>query len=102
MVVYCLKKFLPVCNQVQSLKVFLISLTFEAMFTRERYRTVIVPVRFFGMEKLTIHTGPVHYHTSFGTYSHGYTMVPLRSISRRNRQKKIRYVNKFQTLPNKE
>ena len=62
------------------------------------YRTGLI----FGTEKLTVHTGPVRYRTSFGTCSHGYGIVSFWSISRQNKQKKICYVNKFQTLPNKK
>ena len=50
-----------------------------------RYRTGLI----FGTEKLTVHTGPVLYRTSFGTCSHGYGIVSFRSISRQNKQKKI-------------
>ena len=42
--------------------------------------------------------GPVRYRTS----SQGYSIVSFRSISLQNKQKKIWYVNKFQTLPNKK
>ena len=59
-----------------------------------RYRTGLI----FGKEKLTVNTGLVRYRTSFGTSS-----LLFRSISLQNKQKKIWYVNKFQTLPpNKE
>ena len=50
-----------------------------------RYRTGLI----FGTEKLTVHTGPVRYRTSFGTCSHGYGIVSFRSISCQNKQKKI-------------
>ena len=49
-----------------------------------RYRTGLI----FGTEKLTVHTGPVRYRTSFGTCSHGYAIVPFSNISRQNKQKK--------------
>ena len=49
-----------------------------------RYRTGMI----FGTEKLTVHTGPVRYRTSFGTCSHGYGIVSFQSISRQNKQKK--------------
>ena len=50
-----------------------------------RYRIGLI----FGTKKLTVHTGPVRYRTSFGTCSHGYGIVSFRSISRQNKQKKI-------------
>ena len=49
------------------------------------YRTGLI----FGTEKLTVHTGPLRYRTSFGTCSHGYGIVSFRSISRQSKQKKI-------------
>ena len=64
----------------------------------ERYHTVIVPVWFlerkswlFTLVRSVIVPvlGPVHC---------GYAFVPFRSISRQKKQKKIWYVNKFQTL----
>ena len=48
-----------------------------AMFTRERYRTVIVTGLIFGTEKLTVHTGPVLGPIHMGTLS---------NISRQNKQ----------------
>ena len=41
-----------------------------AMFTRERYRTVIVTGLIFGTEKLTVHTGPVLGPVHTGTLSY--------------------------------
>ena len=68
----------------------------RATFTSYSYRTGLI----FGTEKLTVHTGLVRYRTSFGTCSHRYAIVPLHSISRQNKQKKMWHVNKFQTLLN--
>ena len=45
-----------------------------------RYRTGLI----FGTEKLTVHTGPVRYRTSFGSCSHGYDIVPVHDIARQN------------------
>ena len=49
-----------------------------------RYRTGLI----FGTEKLTVHTGPVRYRTSFGSCSHGYAIVPSRNISRQTSKRK--------------
>ena len=45
-----------------------------------RYRTGLIS----GTEKLTVHMGPVRYHTSFGSCSHGYDIVPVHAIARQN------------------
>ena len=52
----------------------------EATFTWERYRAGLI----FGAEKLAVHMGPVCFRTSFGSYSHGYAIVPFRNISRQS------------------
>ena len=67
--------------------------------TSYRYHTGLI----FGMETLTVFTRVRSIIvTIFGTCSHRYGIVSFQGISCQNEQKKIWYVNKFETLPNKE
>ena len=63
-----------------------------------RYRMGLI----FGMEKLTVDTGPICYRTSFRICSHGNDTVSFRSILHTHKQKKICYIDKFQTLLTKK
>ena len=55
-----------------------------AMFTRERYRTVIITGLIFGVEKLTVHTGPVLGPVHMGKLS--YHSRPFRAKTSKSMQ----------------
>ena len=73
-----LSHFLTVCTVQVSVRGF----ATKRSFAWERTGVIS------GTEKLTVHTGPVRYRTSFGSFSHGHAIVSFLNISRQTSKRK--------------